>query len=282
MKHAALAVVVAFAGAALTRPVSAQQAGAKIDTSAKAVVAAAAKYIDAYQKDLAFVLADEVATQRVTTRYGGPIDERRTRAEFFLTYLPVDGTWIAVRDVVEVDGHAVTNDEDIRSLIQRLPLGRLATVLADRNARYNIGNIRRTFNEPTIGLLIANALNQRRFKFDRVSVSKAESPIVSLKFTERDRPTLVSGIYGEPVYSRGELDIEAATGCVERTKIELSVGPVRASLTTVYALDAKLHLWVPSTMSERYENSAAYFQQVVTVDTEYTNYRRFDSTVIIR
>ena len=254
----------------------------KIDTSAKAVVAAAVAYVAAYQKDMAFVLADEVATQHVMTPVGGLIDTRRTLAEFFLTYLPNEGTWISVRDVHEVDGVPVTNADDIRTLIKSAPIWRLGSVLAEKNARFNIGNIRRTFNEPTFGLLVVSAIHQRRFKFDRVAVSPGASPTVTLKFTERDRPTLIAGMHGEPVFTRGELGIDAATGRVERTRVEMTLGSVHAVLSTAYAPDGKLNLWVPAIMSEHYENSTPAFGQTITVDTEYTNYRRFDTSVTIK
>jgi len=254
----------------------------KVDTSPKAVAAAAAAYVVAYQKDLAFVVADELSVQRVMTTTGAAIDSRRTRAEFFLTYAPNEGTWMSVRDVQEVDGTEVHDPEDIRTLIQRAPISQLGAVIAQKNSRYNIGNVRRTFNEPTIGLLVVNPLHQRRFKFERVAVSKAASPVVTLKFTERERPTLVSGARGEPVFTRGELDVDAVTGRVERTRIELRTGTVRGVLTTAYAPDGKLNLWVPASMSERYENASGIFSQTVTVDSDYTNYRRFDTTVIIK
>jgi hypothetical protein len=255
---------------------------AKIDTSPKAVVTAASTYVAGYQKDMAFVLADEVSAQQVAQASSSRVQKRDTRAEFFLTYLPNEGAWISVRDVREVDGEPIKDTDDVRSLIQRAPLWRLASVIAEKNSRFNIGNVRRTFNEPTLGLLVVSALHQRRFKFDRVSVSNGTSPVVTLKFTERDRPTLIMGTVGEPVYTRGEVDVEAATGRIERTRMEMTLGSVHATLTTAYAPDAKLNLWVPAVMSERYEQTAGEQRQTITVETEYTNYRRFDTSVIIK
>lgn len=258
------------------------QATRSIDTSVKAIVAAAGEYVRQYQQDLSFVLAEEDSTQHVERPDGWPIAHRRTRAEFFLTYLPVEGNWISVRDVREVDGKTVQDPDDIRALIQRAPLWRLAAVIAEKNSRFNIGDVRRTFNEPTIGLLVINPFHQRRFKFERVAVSKGASPVVTLKFTERDRPTLISGVGGEPVFTRGEIDVEAATGRVERTRVEMTLGPVRASLTTAYAPDGKLDLWVPAVMSERYQQTAGALRQTITVESQYANYRRFDTSVIIK
>ena len=273
------------AGALLLTALAFAPAGAqdrKIDTSVKAVVAAAGGYVVRYERDMAYVLADELATQVVATPDGERVGRRQTRAEFFLTYLPTEGTWIAVRDVKEVDGAAVSDTDDIGSLMRRAPLWRLGAAIAEKNARFNIGDVRRTFNEPTLGLLVASPVHHRRFKFDRKSVTRGASTMVTLKFTERDRPTLISGTYGEPVYTRGDLDIDAATGRIERTFMEMTLGPVRAALATTYALDAKLNLWVPSVMSERYEQTAGALRQTITVDTAYTNYRRFDTNVIIK
>lgn len=278
-RPAIAAALIALAMSAMTA--TSAQERRKIDTSPKAVIAAAGAYIATYQKDMAFVLADEAATQHVTHPVGGAALDRRTLADFFLTYLPNEGVWISVRDVREVDGAPVTNTDDIRSLIQRAPLGRLASVIAEKNSRFNIGDVRRTFNEPTFGLLVANMLNQRRFKFERASVSNGLAPIVTLKFTEKDRPTLIVGMTGEPVYTRGEMDVDAETGLVQRTRIEMTLGPVRASIATAYAPDAKLKLWVPVVMTERYEQTAGQ-PETITVDTEYANYRRFDTSVIIK
>jgi hypothetical protein len=254
----------------------------RVETSAKAVVAAAGRYVLRYEQDMAYVLAEERATQRVAKPSGGAIAMRRTTAEFFLTYLPNEGVWIAVRDVREVDGEPVDDPDDVRSLMQRAPLWRLASAISEKNSRFNIGDVRRTFNEPTFGLLVISPLHQRRFKFERVAVSRASSPVVTLKFTERDRPTLINGTSGEPVFIRGEIDIDAATGRVERTRVEMTLGSVRAALATAYAPDAKLNLWVPAVMSERYEQTAGALRQTISVETDYSNYRRFDTSVIIK
>ena len=60
------------------------------------------------------------------------------------------------------DGAPVTDADDIRTLIQSTPLRRLGAVIAEKNARYNIGNVRRTFNEPTFALLVVDPQVQRQ------------------------------------------------------------------------------------------------------------------------
>ena len=182
----------------------------------------------------------------------------------------------------EVDGQPVEDPDNVRSLILRAPLSSLGRTIADKNSRFNIGDVKRTFNEPTIGLLVLSTFQQRRFKFDRVAATTGPSPVVTLKFSERDRPTLITGQSGEPVYMRGDVDIDVMTGRVQRTHVELTLGSVKAALTTAFSPDAKLNLWVPRSMNERYEQTAGALKQSISVETEYTNYRRFDTSVVIK
>lgn len=91
------------------------------DTSAKSVVAAASAYVESYSAKMQNVLADELATQRVTRN--GPVHDwkRTTKADLFITFLPVESVWIAARDVREVDGAIVDDPDNIRVLMERSP-----------------------------------------------------------------------------------------------------------------------------------------------------------------
>ena len=40
------------------------------------------------------------------------------------------------------------------------------------------------------------------------------TPLVTLEFTEKERPTLVQNLAGRPVYARGRLLVEAGTGAM--------------------------------------------------------------------
>lgn len=253
-----------------------------VDTSAGAVSRAAGAYVTALGPKLSYVVADETAHQ-VARRARGVTQERRTLADFFVVFVPAENAWMSVRDVREADGAAVTDPENIRVLIARAPLARLGAVIAEKNARYNIGSITRTFNEPTLGLLIVSDLHRGRFKFERARVTaRASGPLVTLSFGERERPTLVRGANGETVFAKGELDVDARTGRIERTAMALTLGTVDAKLSTTYRLDAGLNLWVPASMSERYEQRALPLAETVQVDTTYAHYRRFETTTRIK
>lgn len=284
----ALAIVSATAllsssAAALPSPVSAvSQGSTRVDTSPKAVLAAASAYVDAYNPKMQNVLADEVAVQRVFSPDETEINTRTTRADFFLTYVPADTTWITVRDVREVDGKAVDDPDNIRVLMERAPLWRMGSVIADKNSRFNIGNITRTFNEPTLALLTVTRKHRDRFKFDRVAAATASSPRVTMAFKEHDRPTLVTGTNGAPAFSTGELVIDARSGRVEHTIVQFVLGTITANIETTYSENAKLKLWVPSVMRETYAQTAKGFEQTIKCESTYTNYRKFETSAIIK
>jgi hypothetical protein len=281
-----LAPVVIFIIASLTLVFPAEQAPRPPDTSAKAVAAAAEHYVDDYQKQLSYLLAEEDGTQeiRMTGTSGPPRQRRTTKAEVFLTFLNADRVWLSVRDVTEVDGRPLTQQKDLRALLTAGPLVGLARTLAEEGSRFNIGRVYRNFNEPTLGLLVLDEKHRAQFKFDRKKVDPSDTgPIVTLAFTEKDTPTLIHGDNGRSIFSRGEMVIEAATGRVRQTSIQIDTGTVHATLTTTFVADTRLDMWVPDTLTERYEDTGAFNVHETTVcESKYTNYKRFDVQVRIK
>lgn len=254
----------------------------RVDTSTKAVVAAASAYVEGYNPKMQNVLADEVAVQRVLAPNGAELQSRTTRADFFLTYLAADTTFIAVRDVRDVDGTVVDDPDNIRALMQRAPISRLGSTIADKNSRFNIGAVTRTFNEPTLALLVLTKRHRERFKFDPIGTASGPTPRVRIRFKERDRPTLVTDTNGAPAFSSGEMTIDAATGRVEHTIVEFALKTITGRIETTYAEDAKLKLWVPSVMRETYEAAGSGVDQTIKCVSTYTNYRKFETSAIIK
>jgi hypothetical protein len=259
---------------------TARQAG-QPDTSLKALVAAASKYVARYQQDFAFLIADESYSQ-TRTDAGGHVQDRLMKSEFFVTYLPADGEWVAVRDVMEVDGEPVAIREDLRKLLAKGGeiRGVIGQIIA-RNARYNIGSTTRNFNEPTLPLLLVGEKRVNAVKFGRRGVGQDGATVLAtLAFEERGRPTLVRGPGGS-MPARGEFVLEAGTGVVRKTSFELDQKDVKVRLTTDYAFDKKLGLWLPRVFTERYE-SIGPIAEVVQCEATYSNYRRFDVTARIK
>ncbi len=202
--------------------------------------------------------------------------------EFFVTFLPADHAWISVHDFADVDGRPLDDHEDIRRLLERGAVAGIARRLIDENARFNIGSVTRNFNEPTLGLLVLESKRRSQFKFTRRHVERdGDATMVTLAFKETHSPTLVRGLDGRDLYSSGEILLEAGSGRVRRTDIRFTYGPVTARLTTTYAREPKLGLWVPTQFSEQ-DQRAGRLREVIRCEATYTNYRRFEVAARIR
>jgi hypothetical protein len=260
------------------RPASSQQPPAP-DLAPRTLAALASKYIADYRAKFAFLIADEEYVQVVSDTSGNERERRTLKGELFLTFLEVDNEWVAVHDFATVGGRPVTDREDIRALLQKNTSVSILRNIAGRNARFNIGRVERDFNEPTLALLVLEDKRIRNFRIGRKLVTRdGDATLAVLDFTERERPTIVFSLQRGPVFSRGDITIEAATGRVRRTRIEFEDGPILAELTTTYALDPKLDLWVPSVFTERYQVKDGGPPEVIRCEAKYTNYRRFMAT----
>jgi hypothetical protein len=258
--------------------------------SATALVEKAAAYVNGYQSAFAFLVADEQYVQQVVLDTSGgtsPVTngqprQRAMRGELFLTYLGADRRWVALHDIAEVDGVPVDGRENLRALLAVSSVQSVAGRLFRHNARYNIGRVTRNFNEPTLALQVLDSGSRSRFQFrihhvDRIA---QRSALVTLSFRERERPTIVRGLDRRPVFSTGELIVDGDTGVVRRTRIAFRHDSVDAELTTTFAWNERLDLWLPSIFTERYVTKPASGSptEVITGEARYEHYRRFEGT----
>jgi hypothetical protein len=281
----------------LTAPSAQQPPPRDPDLSAAGVVGAAAAYVKAYQEQLTFLIADEAYTQQVRTQIpdGGGPKGRTMKSELFFMFTPADRGWMAMRDVIEVDRKPVEGRPDLRAALETLPAAQVAGTFKTYNSRFNIGRTQRNFNEPILSLLVLDARYFSNFTFDRRRVERsAEGPLVTVAFTEKTGPTLIRDLQYRPVFSKGELIIEAASGRVRRAHLGVTIGSVTLELTTTYGPDARLGLWVPVHFRERYEEgvlspgtartrleNATTYEEIV-CEAKYTNFRRFETTARIK
>jgi len=255
------------------------------DTSTRGLTKSAAAYVAEYQSKMLYVLADEEYTQRTFDQAGNVMRERMMAGDLWLTFVGTDQhqEWMAVHDVVMVDGDVVPDRKDIRSLIQ---LGRFESVareLLARNARFNIGGIERNFNEPTLPLLVLEARRLSGFSFDRKSLTRKDGKTSAvLGFEEKDPATLIHDTRGRPVPVKGEFEMDADTGEIRGTRLEFKIDGVAGELSTAYKNDAKLELWVPVTFTERYTRKTPTNFDRIECQATYTNYRKFGATVRIK
>jgi hypothetical protein len=281
-----------------------QQPGAARDTSVKAVVAAAAAYVRAYERNLTSILADEAYTQRIVRQV--PRDEqmaqqRMMTSEIFFMFAERDRAWMAIRDVMAVDGKPVADRPDLRAALQSLPASEVAETFKAHNSRYNIGRVVRNFNEPTLALLVLDDTHRDRFRFSGRGIDRrGGAPLVTVAFEEKDRPTLIRDFDGRQMFSKGELKIDVGTGRVEASVLRLALGSIEVELATEYSPDERLNMWVPHLFRERYRYSAnmgpaanagqsrdrpvhgtGEYEEIL-CEAKYTNFRRFETTVRIK
>ena len=280
-------LVISFALAPLT--VASQQP----DTSTDAVVKAASAYVADYQQRLTSVLAEELLEQEVVRRV--PVDPdakrlRRTMSEVFFMFTPGTNHWMAIRDVISVDGNELKDRPDIRRELESLDDYEVASALKAQNSRFNIGRVTRNFSEPTLCLLVFDERHRSRFKFDRRRVQNVDGvTLVTLAFAEKESPTLIWDSARGRVFSTGQVVVEAGSGRVRETIFRARTGDISVELTTKYVADERLQMWVPASFSESYEGgvnrksveSASDYEHVV-ARAAYSNYRRFQTAVRIK
>lgn len=267
---------------AASATLAAEQRPPSLDLSTRAIVERAAAYVAGYQREFAFLIADEHTVQEAFLGKDDlrvPAGARTTRGEVFITYLETLRHWTVARDIAEVDGRPVLNRVDLRALLTREDPDTVARRLFAINARHNIGGVVRNFGDPMIALLPLSAAHRPRFGFDIQSIDRQPGAVLAtLAFRERERPTLVRPQSGGAAYARGTLTVDAATGMVRRTQFTVRYEHVVAELTTEFSHDDRLGLRVPATLTERYTARADGLEDLVTAVSTYTNYRRFEAS----
>jgi len=263
------------------------------DTSTGAVVNAASQYVAQYQQGLTSILADESLEQEVVRRIPADPRARRLRrmvSEVFFMFAPGTHHWMAIRDVISVDGAELKDRPDILRDLETLADEEVAAALKAQNSRFNIGRVTRNFSEPTLCLLVLDARHRDRFEFDRRRVQNVDGvTLVTLAFTEKKSPTLIWDSMRGKVYSTGDIVVEAGSGRVLETTFRARTGDITVELTTKYVRDARLGMLVPASFQESYEGgvnrksveTGRDYEQVVARAT-YSNYRRFQTAVRIK
>ena len=261
------------------------------DPELDALLARAASYFTDYAKALASVVAEEDYLQRhnralsiVSVLGEGlgagsdyAIRERHLKSDFLLVRTTEASAWVPFRDVFEVDGKAVRDREDrLRKLFLETPATAAvnqAQQIMREGARYNLGDVARTINIPTLPLMFVDPRQQSRFSWKRQGEQTVEGTRTRrLDYEELQRPTLVRTSRGGDVPLSGTLWIDPSTG-------RLVKGVVRAAqqkgssmeMTVTFRPNEALGVWVPAEMKEFYQ----YPGQTLDATAKYSAFRRF-------
>jgi hypothetical protein len=273
--------------AAAVLAVLAQTVLAQPDVSV--LVGRAAAYVETFQANFGSVVAEERyeqtlrrapgANTSVQQRGGTGPTQTVLVSDFLLVQVKGEG-WLPFRDVFERDGKPLRDREERLAAIF-LGGGRnafeQARAVMDEGARYNIGNINRNINAPTLPLVFLTDRHRRRFEFKLAKRDESETGAV-LEFRETGRPTFIStasgpGMPPRDLPVRGKFWVNEADGTVLRTELEAVDTAVTAFITVTYERDEGIGFFVPSRMEERYRRprDPMEVQGVAT----YSRFRRF-------
>ena len=280
-------------------PVTAPQEQALSD-----ILERAGSYVEAFQKQLSGIVAEETYVQEIQPAVGmnarGRRVQRRLRSDLLLLRPEGAVTWVQFRDVFEVDGRPVRDRQE--RLAKLFLKGDLSTEkqveeIWAQSARYNIGKIVRTMNVPVLPLAVLAPSSQTRFRFsvdDRQGNSRrpaigSEAPAIPtfkvtaevwiVKFEEVEGPTLVHTTGGRDIFSHGRFWIEPDTGRVLVSEMVTEDGRVRGELLVSYQTQPVLGLLVPIELRERYTEPPPARGPAIVGQATYSNFRRFDVSV---
>ena len=265
-------------------------AASTADPSLKTVLGRAAGYVSDYHERFTALVAEERYLQRtgpVSRSGAGAIERERVLRSDYVIVRDFAGanSWLGVRDVFEVDGEPVNAD---RTRLQSLlgdttrPLASRVRALADLQAKYNLGDLYRTINVPTLALefLLPDRQPRFRFKHTGTTLFRGTSAWI-VTFEERDRPTIIRTPEGRDIKSSGTFWIDPATGAVLRSELRTGQTPGRplhSIILVSYSHNARFDMLLPDDMNELYLTGQTRIEGHAT----YTNFRRFETAVRIR
>jgi hypothetical protein len=263
-----------IAGLIMAAAISISTAAQSRNAELPPLLSAAADYLAEYEQKCGAVVSLESYNQDV--QRGSARSVRQLKSDMLVLSIGAAG-WLGFRDVFEVDGRPVRDhDERLFQLFLKPSADSLAQAkkMLDESARFNIGQVTRNINIPTMALTYLKREYQSRSRFSDKGedvVSGVRARVV--EFQERASPRVITTPDGSP--AGGRFWIDPATGRVLRTELMLS-GAVYLTITVTYAPQARLgDLWLPVSMRETYRRGG----ELTEGRASYSNFRQFNVDV---
>lgn len=280
-----------------TRPLAVAPGSPELDSALQRV----GRYVSEYGQQASLIVGVEHYVQHYQNSPVGQPSVRRLTAEYALVKAAGASEWAGFRDVIELDGKPIPDRQDrLQKLFKAgAPDVSEARRIADESTRFNIGPMRRNFNDPMSAVFFMSPARLSRFVFTRKGEAKVgDIEVWVLDFEEKSRPTMIRTSDGRDAPSHGTIWVVPADGAVVRTKLMLSgfAGPgSRLSIDVAYASDPRLGLWLPATMSEEYAGPIRIVsmgdrrtgksitdQAIVTATANYSDFKRFETGATIK
>ena len=300
MRTPLLAATCLLCAALATPPALAQQSGPSVqsgnDPALDQLLTRATWYVLDFIDKLSNVVSEEHYTQDSNVmlatapipglggRGGVPSAVPRTSAKHrelkadFLIVKAAGEFWQPFRDVFEVD-HIPIRDRDER--LAKLFLSNKpgsdgqdrAKAISDESARYNLGAVQRTINNPVFALIFLQPDIREHFRFTLGKPDRRMGENVRVvEYVEDMRPTLIVGLPGQEMPAFGRFWIESDTGRVVKAEVRVEQRGIKANLTTEFRTDERLGIDVPSELREDYDLDNSR----VVGRASYTRFRRFE------
>lgn len=259
------------------------------------VLSSAMRYVMNYEQQFALLVSEEHYVQELQRppnpgdnlsrsnpgggmRAGGALNIRNIKSDFVLVQLGMDGEgWLPFRDAFEVKGQKLRNREE-RLLKLFLDNDKNAFEKAarinDASTKHHVGNVTRTINIPTLGMMLLHPRVNERFEFTDGGEEALGGRILrKALYREMARPTLIKTTRARDLALTGTIWIDPFTGTVVKTEMNAADPAVRCQVTVTFRRDDGLEMWVPDKMEEYYKAALAVDDILATAT--YTNVRKY-------
>jgi hypothetical protein len=295
MRITVLTVVVAVCiGGMSTQGQVGNQPGSGFHT----ILSSAMRYVMNYEQQFALLLSEEHYVQELQRppnpgdnlsrsnpgggmRAGGPMNVQSFKSDFLLVQLGMDGEgWMPFRDAFEVKGKKL-RDRDDRLL--KLFMGDdksafdKASRLNEASSKHHLGNVARTINIPTLGMMLLHPRVNERFEFTDGGEETINGRLLrKALYREAARPTLIKTTRGRDLALTGAIWIDPFSGAVVKTEMNAADPAVRCQVVVTFRRDDGVEMWVPDKMVEYYKAALAVDDILATAT--YTNVRKYRRT----
>jgi hypothetical protein len=260
-------------------------------TSGDPTLDKAQTYVTKFVETFASVMWREQSTQEDRTRRQFNASgtrfltlraKRNIVADMLFLWLDRESKWIAVRDVMSVDGVPLQDqDRPAASAFNRRELSiNDLKGLAALNGRFDIGQIVHTFNEPTLAMLFLTARERHRFSFSRPKDERLTGrSVFTYEYKEVVHPTYVQD-HARDVPASGKVWLDRSSSAVLQTLLELTdpEAGLKGQITIRYGTALNFDVLVPVEMREVYSSAAG---EEITTTATYSDFRRFETAARI-
>ena len=207
----------------------------------------------------------------------GSAKHRELKADFLIVKAAGE-FWQPFRDVFEVDHIPIRDREErlAKLFLSNKPGSNWqesAKAISDESARYNLGAVQRTINNPIFALIFLQPDVREHFRFTMGKPDRRMGDAVRVvEYVEDMRPTIIAGLPGQDMPAFGRFWIENETGRVVKAEVRVEQRGIKANLTTEFRADERLGIDVPTEMREDYDLDNSR----VSGKASYSHFRRFE------